>query len=147
MKLLHKKSILECNEIEYEEHCDEINRIYDAIGNIKNYKSIAISVRTDINNGEEIDQRELLLHDIDELLQGFDIKIGIDFYLNELSIRIHTFGQHYEKTDEHTGKITQGQVKNRISILVNENGDLINIAKELENILEMSNLEPLQSMS
>ncbi len=84
MELLNSKSILDCNEIEEIKHNEEVESLIEDIKNIGNYDcAILAKYQDDAHKNKEQEIIPSSLDEIDDVIERFDIKNGIDIYLSE----------------------------------------------------------------
>ncbi len=136
MKLLHKQEIMECSEFEEGIHQTEVDKILEYLGSLENYKTLVNIKRLDfIAQDKTPIKDEIRLHDIDEIIQRFDIKNGVDYYINNNRLIINSYGQHYEV--DNGKEVFHDLVRNQFEMIVLKDNQEINIVKSLEEIIEL----------
>lgn len=138
MKLLHKKSILECSELDEKIHQAEMNQLMDMLLSLPNYDwDIEVSFEDDYHK----DKREPLfyesnLHRIFEFIEAQDIKNGVDTFLtDEHHLAFRAYGQGYF----HKGK--EGLITSLLTVKCFEEGMVpVDMSKYL--LSPASDLEP-----
>ncbi|GAY70412.1 hypothetical protein ScFU149_10650 [Streptococcus canis] len=98
MNLLHKKSILDCSELEERIHQAETNQLLEMITSLPNFDcDFEVTFEDDYHKKMNYPLfYESNLHQISDFIETRDIKNGVDTLLtedNHLSFR--AFGQHY----------------------------------------------------
>lgn len=138
MELLHNKSIIECDEVEELTHHKEIEKIMDAIGSMKNYNVEIVQYRLDFI-AKHLKPRvfDYKLHDLQDLIETFDIKNGIDVLLENEQIVFEMYGQGYKVTDEVTGNTLDDIIKTRLYILGMDTNEFVDLAQQLRSNLEI----------
>ncbi|HFR3896725.1 TPA: hypothetical protein ACHVH4_002127 [Streptococcus suis] len=98
MNLLHKKSILDCTELEEHIHQVETNQLLQKILSLPNF-DCDFEVTFEDDYHKEMNYplaHESNLHRIFEFIETQDIKNGVDTYLtDENDLAFRAFGQHY----------------------------------------------------
>lgn len=98
MKALNKISILECDEIQHENHMREIEQIFERIYSIKNYDCLYTIEYVDDYHREN--RKKVVTSDelqsLNDILDGTDFKNGMDVYIDEGDLVILVHGQGYE---------------------------------------------------
>lgn len=100
MQLLHAVPILKCDENSEEFHMKEINNIYEKLSNMKVFENkLAVRVEhADIAHNVKSDSYYLVngIEELEELIQGHDLKNGGDFGFDNGTLILATYGQGYE---------------------------------------------------
>lgn len=134
--LLNSKTIIECNDIEEENHIWEIQNIVSIIQKLPNYECLVLINKLDkLHSQDNQEIMSCLLHDFMELPQYFDIKNGVDFEIGDSNIfNVICYGGTY---------IVEGQshfIKTCISILpYDSNKEFIDISNYLILQLKQTN--------
>ena len=138
MELLHNKSIIECDEFEELTHHKEIEKIMDAIESLKNYNVEIVQYRLDLI-AKHLKPRvfDYKLHDLQDLIETFDIKNGVDVLLENEQIVFEMYGQGYKVTDEVTGNTLDDIIKTRLYILGMDTNEFVDLAQQLRSNLEI----------
>lgn len=135
--LLNTKSIIDCNEEEYEEHMQELTDIEELICELPNYDCAVIVKYLDpAHEKREERVRSCSLHDFMEMVQYVDIKNGVDIEIGENNIfNLICYGATYTINDIFY------TVKTSISIMpYDENKDFLDLSQFFlnNNNFEMS---------
>ncbi len=137
-KLLHKKSIMDCSEIEWEEHSKENEKLMGLLNELPNYKCIVKHQYIDeANKNKEVANERCDLHDVFDLMERSDFTNGVDFYKIDLIngrdfLACNCHGSFYKKGNDYHN------VEEVIQIYpYNKDGKFVNIfdeCKELNDI-------------
>jgi hypothetical protein len=128
--LLNTKSIIDCNEEEYEEHIQELTDIEELICELPNYDCAVILKYLDpAHEKREEKVRNCSLHDFMEMVQYADIKNGVDIEIGDNNIfNLVCYGETYTIND------IIYSVKTCISIMpYDENKDFLDLSQFLLN--------------
>ncbi|MGG6796423.1 UNVERIFIED_CONTAM: hypothetical protein KB582_11640 [Streptococcus canis] len=98
MNLLHKKSILDCSELEERIHQAETNQLLEMITSLPNFDcDFEVTFEDDYHKKMNYPLfYESNLHQISDFIETRDIKNGVDTLLTEDNhLAFRAFGQHY----------------------------------------------------
>ncbi len=103
MKLLNSKSIIECDEVDWEVHANESMDLLDKILELKNFDCFVIKTHQDIaHKGQEEVLTDMSLWNIYDLAEYTDCKNGADLSLDDEGfLTLSVYGQMYEFKGEH----------------------------------------------
>ena len=97
MILLNTKSILQCDEEETELHFKEIEALFEKLSNDHQLYNVEITYLDPYqqeNKSTKIVQ--MIMSEIEDFIQNFDIKNGADIYNDQKNIVIKLYGQTYQ---------------------------------------------------
>ena len=131
--LINSKSVIDCNEDEYELHNKEIEEINKKINKLPNYRCIAIIKDITYTEPKEICQLEGNLHNYLEFIEYIDFKNGIDLEIGDCDIfTIIAYGELYKEKSEY------GYAQYSIEIIpLDENGDGVDMSKYLVSPIKL----------
>lgn len=102
MRLLNTKSILDCNELEEDNHNQEIQNILQKLQDYPDYDCAAIIKCFDeANKDKEPIIKSCNLHNCDEMIEYIDSKNGVDVAIVEDFLTFIVYGQSYYKNDKY----------------------------------------------
>lgn len=98
MEKLNKKSVVFCDETEYEYHQKENDEIINKLFMLENYKCAVLHKFIDlVNKDTKLKIISSKLHDIYDVIEMCDCKNGFDCYLDdENNLVLFIYGQQYE---------------------------------------------------
>ena len=101
MELLNSKSILDCNELEIEQHNQECSAIIESLQKYDDYDCAVIYKYFDEANKEkEPVIKQCNLHDCLDMVQYAGIKNGVDFATVEGFLTFICYGSEYEYNNQ-----------------------------------------------
>lgn len=102
MRRLNTKSILGCNELEEDNHNQEIQKILQKLQDYPDYDCAAIIKYFDeANKDKEPIIKSCNLHNCDEMIEYIDSKNGIDIAIVEDFLTFIVYGQDYSLNDKY----------------------------------------------
>ena len=103
MKALNKISILDCDEAQHENHMKEIENIFEKIYSIKNYDCIYTVEYVDEYHKEHREKRRTIddLQSLNDILEGTDLKNGMDVFIDDKNLVFLVHGQGYTRLGEY----------------------------------------------
>lgn len=132
---MNTKSIIDCNEEEYEDHIQELTDIEELICELPNYDcAVIIKYLDPAHENREERISSCSLHDFMEMVQYTDIKNGVDIEIGDNNVfNLICYGATYTIND------ILYSVKTRISIMpYDENKDFLDLS---QFFLKNDNLE------
>lgn len=101
MLLLNTKTVLNCDEVEYEIHSEEILKVIDFLSNQK-YLDCAILYKYQDIVHKDQDQKVLssTLDNLMDIFEMFDLKNGVDVYYEDGFYIFIIYGQNYSFNGE-----------------------------------------------
>lgn len=112
MKLLNKKSIIDCNDVEQVVHNHEIDKILNRLRYYQDFECAAIFKNFDeANKGKEPVIKQCNLYNCLDMVQYADTKNGIDLALVENFLTFICYGQEYSMKDGVHIKTTGIQIR------------------------------------
>lgn len=101
MELLNSKSILNCTELEIEQHNQECSAIIESLHKYDDYDCAVIYKYFDEANKEKKPViKQCNLYDCLDMVQYADIKSGVDFAIVEGFLTFICYGSEYEYNNQ-----------------------------------------------